>query len=278
MEAVKSWTYVVAEFDVAPEDWSYVATIFEDHGIFGTVEETSPPGLGGYAHDAGMVGALSADLMVAGASQVRTLEVQEEDWAESWKRFFKPVRIGRKFLIRPEWEEADADGLLEIVLNPGQAFGTGDHPTTRMCLQLLEELDLEGKSVADIGCGSGILSVAARLLGAAQVDAVDNDPPSIEATHLNLALNHVEANVMLGTGFGPLEGSQYDVVVSNIISATLIRIAGEAAEHVKPGGHWVTSGIIAANWPDVQEAAARAGFTLVQERGELEWVGAIFQR
>lgn len=277
MEAVKTWTYVVAEFAEPQEDWGAIASIFEDHGILGTVEEASPPGLGGYAHDAGMVEALAADLMFAGATQVRTEEVQEEDWAETWKRFFKPTRIGNRFLIRPEWESADAQGLIEIVLNPGQAFGTGDHPTTRMCLQLLEELELAGKSVADIGCGSGILTVAAKLLGAAQVDAIDNDPPSIEATHQNLALNQVQANIILGTGFEPLKG-EHDVVVSNIISATLIRIAGEAAEHVKPGGYWVTSGIIQANWPDVRAAAERAGFRLVKEVSELEWVGAIFQR
>jgi len=280
MEAMNpTWVKVTAVLDREPDDWAYLVTVFEDHGITGTIQEEYPPRLSGYHHDQDAVPALAEALHQAGAVEVQEERIVEEDWAEAWKRFFVPRPLGNRFWIRPDWVE-DAEvpaGKIELVLNPGQAFGTGDHPTTRLCIELLEEADLHGKSLAEIGCGSGILTLVAHKLGAKDMVAVDNDVPSIEATTENLGRHQVPAKILLGNGFAALEGAMFDVVVSNIISATLIRLAPEAAATVRPGGLWITSGIILANWPDVQAAAERNGFTLVEKREEGDWVGATFR-
>lgn len=272
------WVLVEAVPHNAPEDWGYWATIFEDHGVLGTVVKDQPASIGGYVYPEDHVEALKAALQEAGA-EVLTSRVEEEDWAESWKKFFVPRPLGNRFWIRPDWTEAEVpDGRIEIVLNPGQAFGTGDHPTTRMCVELLETLPLEGKSVADIGCGSGILSIVADRLGADPIIAVDNDPASVEVSLENFAQSGSKAKAVLGNGFEALENATYDVVVSNIISATLISVASAAHTHIKPSGWWIVSGIIDANWPDVQAAAKRQGFTLETELQESQWIGAIFRR
>jgi len=272
------WILVEAVPNTAPEDWGYWATIFEDHGVLGTVVKDQPASIGGYVYPEENVEALRAALQDTGA-EVTISKVEEEDWAESWKKFFVPRPLGNRFWIRPDWTEAEVpDGRIEIVLNPGQAFGTGDHPTTRMCIELLETLPLEGRSVADIGCGSGILSIVADRLGASPITAVDNDPASVEVSLENFAQTATKASARLGSGFDTLEGIAYDVVVSNIISATLISVSAAAHAHIKPGGWWVVSGIIDANWPDVQAAAKRQGFTLETELQESQWIGAIFRR
>lgn len=272
------WILVEAILPKVPEDWAYWATIFEDFGVIGTIVKDQPASIGGYVYPEGQVEPLCEALQAAGA-EVSVSRVEEEDWAESWKKFFVPRPLGKRFWIRPDWTEADAPvGLLEIVLNPGQAFGTGDHPTTRMCIELLETIELDGKSLADIGCGSGILSIVGHKLGARPVIAVDNDAASVESTLENFERTGTPAQAVLGNGFDALNGEVYDVVVSNIISATLIAVAGAAYASIKPGGWWVVSGIIQANWPDVQTAAIRQGFTLESELQENDWIGAIFRR
>lgn len=226
--------------------------------------------------------ALKAALLDMGASDVGKECVPEEDWAESWKQFFKPVRIGSRVVVRPTWEpfESGPDDV-EIVLDPGQAFGTGDHPTTRMCLELIEGLaeTSELGHVADIGCGSGILSIAAIKFGAASAVGVDTDPPSIEATLANAERNDVSLGALLGKGFGPLPpDAKYETVLSNIISAALIALAPETSMRVRRGGTWLMSGIIEANWPDVKGRAESVGFTLREARQSGEWVAAMFTR
>ncbi|MBS1715889.1 MAG: 50S ribosomal protein L11 methyltransferase [Armatimonadetes bacterium] len=273
------WTKVTAVLTEEPEDWSVYAEVFERHGMPGTVQTDEPPTISAYlapGTEDGF-GPLRTELLERGAVRVDKESVMEEDWAESWKQFFKPRRIG-PFLVRPTWEEPDPSlGGREIVLDPGQAFGTGDHPTTRMCLELMG--GLEGKDVADIGCGSGILSVAAVLSGARSVDSVDTDPVSVTATQENAARNGVSVRAHVGKGFDPLSASsQYDTVLSNIISAALISLAPEAGRRVRPGGVWIVSGIIEANWEDVQAAAVRSGFSLESEKKEGEWVAAVFRR
>lgn len=275
------WTKVTAVLAEEPEEWSNWAEVFERHGIAGTVQTDNPPTMSAYlapgAEDA--FPALREELLDRGAQRVETELVPEEDWAESWKQFFKPRYVGQ-FLIRPTWEEATVrDGAIEIVLDPGQAFGTGDHPTTRMCLELLESTVQDSSDVADIGCGSGILSIAAMKLGAASVTAVDTDPLSIEATLENAERNHVAVDGRCGKGFEPLpQDSKYDVVVSNIISAALISLAPETARRIKAGGVWLVSGIIEANWNDVLKASERCGFQLKQVKSEGEWVAAALLR
>ncbi len=276
---MKTWTLVTAHYDSTPEDWAPVAEIFSEHGIPGTVQSDDPASLGGYVYEGAGVDALRADLITAGAREVTVEVIEEEDWSIAWRKFFVPRRVGKSIMVRPVWEEADLkDGDIELVLDPGQAFGTGDHPTTRMCLELLESANLEGMTVADIGCGSGILAIAALKLGASSVVAVDSDAASVDASAENADRNAVEFEVFLGAGFDPLPAGQYDVVVSNIISAALIRLAPEASERVKPGGLWIVSGIIQGNWAEVRAMAEQCGFTFVNELSEGEWIAATFRR
>lgn len=276
------WTKVTAVLPQTPEDWSIWAEEFALHGLPGTVQTDDPPTLSAYLSpgDLDRLPGLARALTERGALKVETEDVPEIDWAEAWKQFFKPTRIGQRFVVRPTWEEASLEtGDIEIVLDPGQAFGTGDHPTTRMCLELLEGQELAGQRVADIGCGSGILSIAAMKRGAASVTAVDTESESVETCEENAQRNQVVVNARQGSGFAPLQdGDTFDLVLSNIISAALIALAPEASRRVKSGGHWIVSGIIAENWGDVRAKAESVGFTLVKQQQEGEWVAATFAR
>lgn len=279
-----SWIEVVAYFDKAPEDWSPYVDVFGQFGCENTIQTDTPATLGAAVVEVDgaeqVVGNLKSALLEMGASRVESRPLVEENWEENWKRFFKPRRVGKRFVVRPTWEEFElSEGDFEIVLDPGQAFGTGDHPTTRMCLELLDEFLVPGQTVADIGCGSGILAVGAVKLGAGRVVAIDIDPLSVEVSKENATLNQVQFESITGVGVQSLppaspESKQYDLVVSNIISATLISIAREIAQVVRPGGTWIVSGIIEANWPDVKEAAQRAGFKLEKQLQEDDWIGA----
>jgi ribosomal protein L11 methyltransferase len=278
-----SWIEVKAIFDKAPEDWSPFIDIFGRHGCENTLQTDNPPTLSAAVVAVSgaeeVVEALKRDLLEFGAESVESRSLVEENWEEYWKRFFKPRHVGKHFVIRPTWEPfALGPEDMEIVLDPGQAFGTGDHPTTRMCLELLEEFLKPGDKVADIGCGSGILSVGACKLGAGQVIAVDIEPLSVEVAKENAVLNGVEFEAVVGTGIQGLPEESYDLIVSNIISATLISISRQVSPWVKPGGYWIVSGIIAQNWQDVLEAAERAGFSLAKQVQEDDWVGAALVR
>jgi ribosomal protein L11 methyltransferase len=272
---MSTWTKVTAVLPGIPDDWSVWAERFSRFGLDGTLQTDDPPTMSAFVPPGEAFDGLSSFLSGCGAV-VETEEVEEVDWSEAWKQFFKPVTIGRSLWIRPSWEDATVpEGRVEIVLDPGQAFGTGDHPTTRMCLQLLEEVVDRGVSVADIGCGSGILSVAAMKLGAESVDAVDTDQLSVASTQENAERNGVAISAFVGAGFEPLGARSYDVVVSNIISAAVIGLAGEAAERTNC---WVVSGIIGPNWPDVEEAVSKAGFRATKKIEEGDWVAAILHR
>jgi len=311
-----SWIQVTATVDVELRDRSPFVDLFVDFGIENTIEvnETISGCLPNVAGAAAQVEALAEALHTMGATSVEVSDLPEVNWEEAWKQFFKVRRVGERFVIRPSWEDYEAqDGDLVIELDPGQAFGTGDHPTTRLCLELLETVDLMGKKVADVGCGSGILAVAAVMLGAGSVVAVDVDPIAVEVTKENAARNRVAfeafagegiASVATGRGLSLLEGQReweqderpltddlsisadasteatetFDVIVSNIISAILIRISPDAWAAVRPGGAWIVSGIIDQNWPDVLRAAEGLGFELAEERREDGWVGAWFRR
>ena len=179
-------------------------------------------------------------------------------------------------MVRPTWEEfASSPDDLSIVLDPGQAFGTGDHPTTRLCLELMENVAISGKTVLDIGCGSGILSIGACLLGAKTVLAIDIDPIAVEVAKENRELNGVTFEAIAGEGLSGLKGD-WDVAISNIISATLVRIARDVRDVLNDDSRWIVSGIIVDNWPDVKLAAEKAGFTLLERREEDGWVAATF--
>jgi ribosomal protein L11 methyltransferase len=278
------WIEVRAVLSEAPEDWSPFADALDRFGCPGSLLGDQPPSISGYlvsvAGTAARTEELRAELIRLGAASVLLSEVAEEDWSETWRKHFKPRRVGKRLVVRPTWESFRAErGDVELVLDPGQAFGTGDHATTRLCLELLDEADLEGRSVLDLGCGSGILSIAADKLGAKSVLGADIEALSVEVACQNAKLNRSAAEFIVSDGFDDrrLDGP-WDVVVSNIISATLIRLSTEAASHLEPGGLWIVSGIIRQNWPDVRAAAAEAGFSLESERDEDDWVAAVFRK
>ncbi len=271
-----NWLCAVAHFSKRPDDWSAVHEIFSRNGCAGTVEQDEPPQMSAYFFEdesAGkIVAALGKELLDFGASEVSFDSVPEEDWAETWKQFFKPRQIGSRFLIKPTWEDAEADGRIVIELNPGQAFGTGEHPTTRLCLCFLEEIVKPGDVVADLGCGSGILSIAAAKLGASEVHATEIDSAAVAATFLNAALNGVSINLNAGSDVSHFPPC--DVVVSNIVSAAIIKLAPELPRLVKAGGTWIISGVIPDNWQDVREAIEKVGLELAELREEDGWLAA----
>lgn len=276
-----SWIEVKASFDKAPEDWSPLVDLFVRHGCDNTLQTDLPATILACVVEVPgareEIEALRAELRAAGAREVLVGPYEEQDWEEAWKKFFKPRRVGKSFVVRPTWEEFDAQpGDHVIVLDPGQAFGTGDHPTTRMCLALLEEANVPGSDVLDLGCGSGILSIGAAMLGAKSVFATDVDPLAVEVTKENAALNGVDLPTAVADGLQ--DSKTYDVVLSNIISAALIRFAGDISRVVRPGGRWMVSGILNPNWLDVKKAAEKAGFTLHKKVEEDDWVAAIFLR
>jgi ribosomal protein L11 methyltransferase len=277
-----NWLEVRARFAAPPEDWSPTIDLFLQHGFENTLQTEMPASVVACVVEVPgareKIAALQADLEAAGALDVLVAAYEEQNWEEAWKKFFKPRRIGRHFVVRPTWETFDAlpDDLV-IVLDPGQAFGTGDHPTTRMCLALLEDADVEGKAILDVGCGSGVLSIGAMLLGAKEVFAVDIDPLAIEVTKENAALNSVAVRAQVSDGLPEVTDAGYpSVVLSNIISAAVIRIAQDVARVISPGGRWIVSGILNANWPDVLEVAEANGFRLRDRVEEDEWVAATF--
>ncbi len=244
----------------------------------------SPPSIRGYLQN--VAGArkrcecLRDELSKLGARRVRTTEVKEKDWSEHWRKGFKARRIGSRVIVRPSWEETDSGpNDVVLVLDPGQAFGTGEHPTTRLCLGILQTLPLEGRRVLDLGCGSGILAIAANKLGAGEVVGSDIEPAAIGVARQNAKRNESDVRFELSDGFeeSGLAGP-WDLILSNITSAALCRLAFQASNQLRPGGLWLVSGILLDNWPDVAEAARRSGFELQFERQEDGWVGAVFAR
>lgn len=281
---MKGWIEVEAVLDYTPDDWSPFADAFTRSGCASSMQSDEPPSICGHlemvprARKAAE--ALGNRLLDLGARAVNVREIPDQDWSEIWKQHFKPHRIGERIVVVPSWETYDAvPGDLILNLDPGQAFGTGEHPTTRLCIRLMERLDLSAKRVLDLGCGSGILSLAADKLGAGPITSTDIEPSAVEIAERNMRDNGASAEFYAGDGFGAWAGGRtWEVVLSNIISATLMRLAPEVATYVAPGGAWVVSGILESNWPDVLSAAQRAGFTLESKIGEDDWVGACFFR
>lgn len=212
--------------------------------------------------------------LAPGRGSISVGTVREEDWANNWKAYFKPLPVGRKLLIKPSWEPVPpgTDRLI-VEIDPGMAFGSGTHPTTELCLAALEEQYPAGKAVFDIGTGSGILAVAAARLGAATVTAVDIDPVAVRTARENAARNGVEevVNFRLG-GIEVIEpDAKAEIIVANIIADVIIAIAGPVRQRLRPGGVCIVSGIIRERCPEVKAALTAAGFTGIDCRWSGEW-------
>ncbi|MBM7868005.1 50S ribosomal protein L11 methyltransferase [Heliobacterium gestii] len=207
-------------------------------------------------------------------------DLHEDDWAHAWKAFFKPEKVGRRVVIRPTWEAYVAsDDDLVISIDPGMAFGTGTHPTTVMCIRALEDYVHSEARVLDVGTGSGVLSIAAALLGAKKVLAVDNDPVAVATAQENAALNQVDGIVEVRRNdlLAGLE-EQADILVANIIADVIIRLAPQAGAVLAPEGIMIASGIIQNRLDDVVEAMTENGFTIEELISHGEWAALVARK
>lgn len=212
-----------------------------------------------------------------GPAEVQVRRVSSRRWDRAWKGNFRPFRVGR-FVIRPPWSPWRRRGReLVLVINPGMAFGTGLHESTRLCLRALPALVRPGCRVFDVGTGSGILAIAAAKLGA-EVVAVDCDDLACRVAEANARRNRVSRRVQVRCGdlFEPLKG-RADVVLTNISAEVLLRALPRAAAYLEPGGAWVVSGMVAGNAPAVLEAARGWGFRVERELEEGEWRAAVLR-
>lgn len=205
-------------------------------------------------------------------------EWEEADWAEEWKRYYTILHVGERTVIKPTWLEYRAQpGELVIEIDPGMAFGTGLHPTTRLCLAALEQYMAPGMRVLDVGTGSGILSIAAAKLGALEVDACDIDPVAVEIAHRNAVLNRVSEVVRVGAGSLHLEDEprNVDLIVVNILAETIADLAPALAHHLAPHGIVIASGILVEKMHVAEDALGTAGMRLLDTRREGDWVAIV---
>jgi ribosomal protein L11 methyltransferase len=209
--------------------------------------------------------------------ELTTRLVKETDWAEAWKAHFPVLRVGRRLVIRPTWRRhrRQPDDVV-LALDPGMAFGTGLHPTTRLCLAGLESIadsgQLANARVLDVGCGSGILGIAAVKFGAATVLGLDTDPIAVEATDANAARNRLAGRLTAREGSLPTHESAYDVVIANLIASLLDTLAEPLRDELRPGGILLASGIFVDREPDVRSAFAAAGLAVTTRSVDGEWV------
>ena len=212
--------------------------------------------------------------------------VEDADWENNWKQFYKPMEIGKRLLVIPEWEQAGAPDRVELRLNPGLTFGTGSHASTRLCLEGVETYVRPGGRVLDLGCGSGILSIAALLLGAEEAAGVDIDPKAVGVAYENAAINGIGrdrytvrwGNVVTDHALQKEFGGEYDVVVANIVADVIIRLAPFAYPCCKPGAPFIVSGVIDERRDEVREALCRAGFAVEAEKAAEGWVALLARR
>ncbi len=205
--------------------------------------------------------------------------VEDADWENNWKAFYKPMEIGDRLIVIPDWETADPHGRVELRLNPGLTFGTGSHATTRLCLTALEKLVKPGTRVLDLGCGSGILSIASLLLGAEHAYACDIDDKAVGVAYENAALNGIgrdrytvrAGDVTTDSRLRADMGADYDIVVANIVSDVIIAIAPTVRPLMKEGGVFITSGIIDDRADEVRGKLEEAGFTVLEANHSEGW-------
>ena len=212
-----------------------------------------------------------------GTLEMTVQVVNDEDWKDNWKEYFKPLRAGKSIVVKPTWEDYTphpGDKIIEI--DPGMAFGTGGHETTSLCIRLMEDYQKAGDTVLDVGCGSGILSIAGALLGASKVVGIEIDPQAVEIARENIRLNHVE-NVA-SAQYGDLtEGidMKADLIVANLMADLVMMLSKDVAAHLAPGGKYISSGILVEKKELVADTIRSLGFRIVEIREDGMWCAIV---
>lgn len=293
----------IALVDLNGEAAETVGELFNRYGYGGAVMESYPPNFDKVTvrtvipseddhrlREIELMLTLIGQALPGGLPEARLQFVGKSDWAESWKAHFHPVRVGRSFVIKPSWRDYPAaEGDLLIEIDPGLAFGSGLHPTTQLCLKILEDMPLEGKTLFDVGTGSGILALAALKLGIAGVRAVDIDDIAVRVTQENLERNGyplpspppiegegAKTEIAVGSA-GDAGARQWDIVVANILANTIIELLPDLKVAMALEGRLILSGIIAEQEASVTEAATTHGLRLDDRRMEEDWVALVFQ-
>ena len=214
-----------------------------------------------------------------GRGEIKLNKVAEEDWATSWKAYFKPEHIGKSLVVKPTWEEYTAQtGEIVIHLDPGMAFGTGTHPTTSMCLKMLEKYVQGGELVYDVGTGSGILSVAAAKLGAEEIWAWDVDLVAVRVAKDNVKLNGLENKINVELGSLPEKTKAADLIVANIVANIILQLARQFRVNLLSGGRLICSGIIETREEEVVAALKEEGLELKERIQEGDWICLVWEK
>lgn len=216
-----------------------------------------------------------------GSNKITISEINEEEWATAWKKYYKPVKISKRITITPTWEAyepVDSDEVI-IELDPGMAFGTGTHPTTVLCIQAIEKVMTKHNKILDVGTGSGILSIAAARLGAEQVLAVDLDDVAVKAASINVKLNKVQdiVTVKQNNLVDNIE-EPVDIMIANLLAEIVIRLADGAEQLVKPNGYLIASGIIKTKKQEVKDVLENHHFKIIETLEMEDWIAIVAQR
>ncbi len=217
-----------------------------------------------------------------GENQLRWRVLKDRNWNYSWRRFFSPHKVGQLFLVAPPWAKLPPLGRRHlIVIEPGMAFGTGTHATTRGCLDFIERvthsLDKERFTALDVGTGSGILAIALAKLGASKVWALDNDPVALKVAHVNVACNGVEKTVFCSAGPLNRQGS-FPIVVANLTAETIMMLTESLSKRVAPSGYLILSGVLRPKSEELVRSFGSNGFRLIKLKREKEWATLLLRR
>jgi ribosomal protein L11 methyltransferase len=276
MDLVKDYESKYGEiFELNPDDYPeegvYVIAYLPVNSFLGeTVEEIKQA----------INGLIQYDIDI-GHNNITISEVNEQEWATAWKKYYKPVKVSEKITIIPTWEDyepVDSDEII-IELDPGMAFGTGTHPTTVLSLQALEKYVQEDDVILDVGSGSGVLSIAAALFGANEIQAFDLDDLAVKITTINAKLNKVEHKIQSKQNdLLKNVDIEADLIVSNILAEIIVRFTNDAYANLKPGGIFITSGIIQGKKEDVRSNLQQVGFEIIETNEMEDWISFVAKK